>query len=159
MLRFSKIISEAEVPDADDPDTQLNQALIEQLDRADVLLIAHVLQATCPRPSHVPGTATGVAPTAGQAHSARGTEPVEAIVLDLRLQRAIRILAPVRNQFVERDRIDHGTRQNMRADFGTLLDHDDVEVGVELLEPDRSRQAGRPGADDHDVEFHGLTRR
>ena len=27
-------------------------------------------------------------------------------------------IAPVRNQFVERHRVNHGARQNMRADFG-----------------------------------------
>ena len=47
----------------------------------------------------------------------------------------------------------------MRADLGTLLHHDDVEIGVELLQPDRGREAGRAGADDHDVEFHGFARR
>ena len=85
--------------------------------------------------------------------------PVEAVVLDLRLQRTIGVLAPVRNQLVERDRIDHRARQDMRADLGTLLHHDDVEIGIELLQPDRRGQAGRPGADDHDVEFHGFARR
>ena len=63
--------------------------------------------------------------------------PVEAVVLDLRLQRTIGVLAPVRDQLVERDRIDHGARQDMRADLGTLLHHDDAEIGIELLQPDR----------------------
>jgi len=87
--------------------------------------------------------------------AARG-RPVEAVVLDLRLQRTVGVLAPVRNKLVERYRIDHRTGENMRADFGTLFHHDDVEIGIELLQPDRSRQAGRPGTDDHDVEFHGF---
>ena len=47
----------------------------------------------------------------------------------------------------------------MRADFGALLDHDDGQIGIELLQPDRGGQAGRSGADDHDVEFHGFARR
>ena len=47
----------------------------------------------------------------------------------------------------------------MRADLGTLLDHDDAQIGIELLQPDRRGQAGRPGADDDDVEFHGLAGR
>lgn len=38
---------QAEVPDADDPDTQLNQALIAQLDQADVLLIAGEASSHC----------------------------------------------------------------------------------------------------------------
>ena len=46
----------------------------------------------------------------------------------------------------------------MRADFGALLHDDDAEIGIELLQPDRGREARRPGADDHDVEFHGFAR-
>ena len=38
--------------------------------------------------------------------------------------------------------------EDMRADLRALLDHDDRQAGVELLEPDRRRQAGRAGADD-----------
>ncbi len=38
---------QAEVPDAADPDTQLNQALIAELDRADVLLIAGEASSHC----------------------------------------------------------------------------------------------------------------
>jgi hypothetical protein len=85
-------------------------------------------------------------------------EPVEAIVLDLGRERAVRILTPVRDQLVQRDRIDHRTRQDVRADFGTLFDHDHAEIGIELLEPDGRGKAGRAGADDHDVEFHGFAR-
>ena len=44
----------------------------------------------------------------------------------------------------------------MRADLGALLDHHDAEFGIELLEADRGREPGRPGADDHDVELHRL---
>ena len=47
----------------------------------------------------------------------------------------------------------------MRADLGAFFDHDDAQIGIELLEPDRRRQAGWAGADNHDVEFHGLARR
>jgi len=39
----------AEVPDAGDPDTQLNRALIERLDRADLLLIAGEASSHCVR--------------------------------------------------------------------------------------------------------------
>jgi nicotinamidase/pyrazinamidase len=38
---------QAEVPDANDPDTQLNRALIAELDRADVLLIAGEASSHC----------------------------------------------------------------------------------------------------------------
>jgi nicotinamidase-related amidase len=40
---------QAEVPDPDDPDTQLNQALIDELDRADTLLIAGEAGSHCVR--------------------------------------------------------------------------------------------------------------
>jgi nicotinamidase-related amidase len=38
---------QAEVPDADDPDTQLNRGLIAELDRADLLLIAGEASSHC----------------------------------------------------------------------------------------------------------------
>ena len=47
----------------------------------------------------------------------------------------------------------------MRADFGTLLNYDDAEIGIELLQPDRGGKARGPGADDDNVEFHGFARR
>lgn len=40
---------QAEVPDPDDPDTQLNQTLIDELDRADLLLIAGEASSHCVR--------------------------------------------------------------------------------------------------------------
>lgn len=40
---------QAEVPDPSDPDTQLNQALIDELDRADLLLIAGEASSHCVR--------------------------------------------------------------------------------------------------------------
>ena len=86
-------------------------------------------------------------------------DPVEAIVLDLRLERTIGILAPIGNELVERDRVHHRARQDMRADFRSLLDHHHRKFGVELLQPDGGAKPGRPGADDHDVEFHGFARR
>ncbi|MGY4318979.1 hypothetical protein ACVWW1_008306 [Bradyrhizobium sp. JR3.5] len=92
------------------------------------------------------------------AEPALRRRPVEAVFLDLRLQRTVRVLAPVRDQFVERHRIDHRTRQDVRADLGALLHHDDRELGIELLQPDRGRQARRAGADDDDIEFHRLAR-
>ena len=61
-------------------------------------------------------------------------------------------------ELVEADRIDHRARQDMSADFGALLDHDDGDVLVELLETDRRREAGRTGADDDDVIVHALAR-
>ncbi len=93
-----------------------------------------------------------------QPDRAARDHPVEAIVLDLGLQRTIGVLAPVRDQLVQRHRIDHRTGEDVRAHLGTLLHYDDRELGIELFEPDRGRQARRTGADDDDVEFHGLGR-
>lgn len=58
-------------------------------------------------------------------------EPEEAVVLDLRLERTIGILAPVRDQLVEPGRIDHGAGENMRTDLGALLHHHDIEIGID----------------------------
>jgi len=45
------------------------------------------------------------------------------------------------------------------ADFRPLLHHDDRQIGIKLLQPDRGGEARRPGADDHNVEFHRFARR
>ena len=46
----------------------------------------------------------------------------------------------------------------MGADLRALFEHRDIDLVImlqaELLEPDRRRQTGRPGADDDDVIFH-----
>ena len=44
----------------------------------------------------------------------------------------------------------------MRANLGTFLNDDDGSLGRDLLEPYRSSEAGRSGADDDDIEFHRL---
>jgi hypothetical protein len=84
---------------------------------------------------------------------------VEAIFADLGLQRRAHV-APVGQEAVERHGIDHGARQDMRADLGALFEHDDGDVlalfARELLQPDRGGETGRAGADDHDVELHAL---
>ena len=59
-------------------------------------------------------------------------------------------------QRVEAAGVEDGAGEDVRADLGALLQHDDREVGVELLQPDRRGEAGGAGADDDDVVFHGL---
>ena len=49
-----------------------------------------------------------------------------------------------------------GAGQDMRADLGAFLDDDDGNFRRDLLEPYRGGKAGRPGADDDDIEFHRL---
>ncbi len=44
----------------------------------------------------------------------------------------------------------------MRADLAALFQHHDGKLRIDLLEADRRRQAGRPRADDHHVEFHAF---
>ena len=46
----------------------------------------------------------------------------------------------------------------MGADLGALLDHDDGNVLVELLQPDRGGQARGARTDDDDVIVHALAR-
>ena len=69
----------------------------------------------------------------------------------------IGVLAPVGNELVDTDRIDHCARQYVRANFATLFEDDDGEIGIELFQPDRGSQSRRPGAHDNNVEFHALT--
>jgi hypothetical protein len=94
-----------------------------------------------------------------QPHAGRAGHPVEMVIGDLRLQRTIGILAPARQQLVETGRIDDGAGQDMGADLGALFHHHHAEIGVELLQADGRAQAGRTGADDDNVEFHGFARR
>ena len=63
-------------------------------------------------------------------------------------------IAPFGQQFVERARIDHCARKDMRADFGAFLQDADRAFGADLLQPDRSGQAGHACPDDHHVVRH-----
>src|SRR5215471_7543379 len=90
-----------------------------------------------------------------QPHGARRRQPIEAVVAHLGLDRAV-LAAPVGDQLVEADGIDHGARENVRPDLGAFFDHDHGGVGRKLFEPDRGGEPGRPGADDHHVELHRL---
>jgi hypothetical protein len=93
-----------------------------------------------------------------QPDRARGGEPVEAVVAHRRLDRAVIVAAPLRQQPVEPDRIDHRTGEDMGADLGSLLHHHDGDIRRALLEADGRRQSGRAGTDDHHVEFHRFAR-
>ncbi|GJD68525.1 hypothetical protein MMMDOFMJ_1448 [Methylobacterium gnaphalii] len=95
-----------------------------------------------------------------QPQAAGSGEDHELVALNLGLQRAFRVLAPFGQQYVEAGRVDHGARQDVRADLGALLDDDDVDLltllGGDLFQPDRGGEAGRSCADDHDVEVHAF---
>ncbi len=70
------------------------------------------------------------------------------------------LLAPVGNQRIEADRIDHGAGKDMRADFRAFFDQADRNVEIlfrrELAQTDRRGKARRAAADDDDVIFHIL---
>src|SRR4029077_16614148 len=70
------------------------------------------------------------------------------------------LVAPVGNEGIEADRIDHRAGEDMRADLRALLQHDDGELiaslGGKLLQPDRRGEPGRSGADNNAVELHGF---
>ena len=83
---------------------------------------------------------------------------IELIFCDRGLERAFRIRTPVGNQPVKSDRIDHRSREDMRADRRALFHDDDRDFGIQFLEPDRRGQARRPRADDHDIVIHRFPR-
>ena len=97
----------------------------------------------------------------GQPHAARRPEIEELVLRDLRRERPVPVLAPLRQQLVEADGIDHRTGQDMGADFGALFDDHDGDLaallGSVLLEPDRCGETCWTGTDDDDVEFHRFT--
>jgi hypothetical protein len=93
-----------------------------------------------------------------QAQRAGGGQPIEAVVGHRGLDRRV-LAAPVGQQPVEADGIDHRTGQDVGADLGALLDHHDRRLGRDLLQADRRREAGRARADDHHVKFHRLAGR
>ena len=91
----------------------------------------------------------------GSRSAPDGAEQIEAVLGDRGLDRRV-LAAPVGDQAIEPDRVDHRAGEDMRADLRALLHHDDGRFRRELLQPDRGGKAGRPGADDDDVEFHRL---
>ncbi|EAV43418.1 hypothetical protein SIAM614_06528 [Stappia aggregata IAM 12614] len=94
-----------------------------------------------------------------QAHGASRPQNEEMVVGDRRLDRRV-FFAPFRKQLVESDRVDHGTGENMRADFRPFFQYDDAQLFAlvigDLFQPDRGCQARRPGADDNDIHIHAL---
>ena len=69
-------------------------------------------------------------------------------------------LLPVREQLVERARLQHRAGEDVGADLGSLFDDADREVravlGAELPQPDRGGEPRRPRPDDDHVELHRL---
>ena len=87
------------------------------------------------------------------AHLARRAEHQEPVFRHRRVERRA-ALFPVGDQSIQTAGVQHCARKDMRADLGALFQHDHVQVGVELFQPDRRAQARRARADDDDVIFH-----
>ena len=94
-------------------------------------------------------------PGRGQTDAARGGQVKEAVLLGLGVERRA-ILPPVRQQLVQRPRLDHRAGEDVRPDLAALLHHADGGLRGELFEPDRGREAGRACPYDHHVELHRL---
>ena len=71
-------------------------------------------------------------------------------------------VAPIGNELVEGARLEDVAREDVRADLGALLDDAHAEILAllhrELLQPDRGRETGWPGADRDDIIFHRFAR-
>ena len=84
-------------------------------------------------------------------------EEQEAVLARLGVERRP-TLAPIGQQLVERAWLQHRAREDMGAHLGALLEDADAEFHImlerQLLQPDRRRQPGRAGADDHHVVLH-----
>ena len=73
-----------------------------------------------------------------------GRATVELVVRHRRLERVVAPRASPGSSRSSADGIDHRAGQDMRADLGALFQHHDGSVsGVELLQPDRRREARR----------------
>ena len=92
------------------------------------------------------------------AITASGQE-IKAVVDDRCVDRRA-LVFPIGDQFVQRDRIDHRPRKDMRADFGTFLKNANAHLapglGGELFQPDRRGQPRRSASHDHNVVLHAL---
>src|SRR5262245_12307678 len=90
-----------------------------------------------------------------------GGKHEETILRDGRIQRCALCL-PVGDQVLERARIDDGAGEDVRSDFGALLEHAYADFAAvlrsELLETDRSSEPRRSATDDDHVVFHRFAR-
>lgn len=88
-----------------------------------------------------------------QANGAGRTEHQKVVGRHFRLEGMALLLAPAGKQAVDADRIDDGAGEDMGADFRALFQDDHGEVRIDLLQPDRRRQAAGSRADDHHENF------
>ena len=90
------------------------------------------------------------------ADLAGGAEDVEIVFLHRHLDRRA-ALTPIGDQRIQPGRVEHRPRQDMRADLRALFQHHDGPCRVQLLQPDRRRQARGTGTDHDHVIVHFLT--
>ena len=83
----------------------------------------------------------------------------EMVLLGRSVERRALFL-PVRDQFVQRTRLQHRAGQDMRAHFRALFDDADGDFLAgflfQLLQADRGGQTGRARAHDHHIIFHAF---
>ncbi len=88
-----------------------------------------------------------------QADRAVAGEVHETVVGRRRGERGA-ALAPIRQQLIQRARLDDGAGQDVGADLCTFFDHADGGVGGELFQANGGGEAGWAGAHHHHVELH-----
>src|SRR3546814_2595002 len=80
----------------------------------------------------------------------RAVEKVQLVALDRRIERRAKFL-PVREQLVERTRLEHRAGQDVRTNFRALLDDADADFlagfSGDLLQAASGGQSGRAGSD------------
>jgi len=99
----------------------------------------------------------------GKSRHAERTVRAEQLILvriHLGADRTIITGAPVRDQLIQRFRVEHQPRQDVCANLAALLQDHDFQLfpGLvgQLFRPDRRCQARWSAADDDQVKFHGL---
>ena len=92
----------------------------------------------------------------GDTHTALRARQVVDVVAIYRGLDGSALRSPVGNQLVEARWFEHVAGEYVRANLRALFDDDDRQLCVELHQSQRRRQAGRAGADDDHVKFHGF---
>jgi hypothetical protein len=116
-------------------------------------------------PGHEPAERDDEIPFVAQVardprHAARApaSEPQELVTGHRHLD-GQRCIPPFGQQGVQRTGLEHGTRQDVRADRGSFLQHAHRQFGLALLEADRRGEPGGPTADHGDVVLHHIALR
>ena len=76
------------------------------------------------------------------------------IVFDRRNRDGRPFVFPIGDQSIQAQRIQNRAREDMRTHFRALFQHDDIQIGVKLFQPDSRRQARGTRAHDDHIAFH-----